>query len=112
MTTPPEKSRYASPEQAARIYLLPNLFTAGNMLCGFLSIKNLIEARFASGADNALQADHYLWAVWFILFACLCDLFDGRGGRATGRETRVGAPIDHHAATGSGGGAPAHQGCV
>ena len=53
MTTPPEKSRYASPEQAARIYLLPNLFTAGNMLCGFLSIKNLIEARFASGADNA-----------------------------------------------------------
>jgi CDP-diacylglycerol---serine O-phosphatidyltransferase len=80
VTTPPEKSRYASPEQAARIYLLPNLFTAGNMLCGFLSIKNLIEARFASGADNTLQADHYLWAVWFILFACLCDLFDGRAG--------------------------------
>jgi len=48
VTNPPEKRQYSSPEEAARIYLLPNLFTAGNMLCGFLAIKNCIEARFTS----------------------------------------------------------------
>ncbi|MFM7209477.1 MAG: CDP-diacylglycerol--serine O-phosphatidyltransferase [Verrucomicrobiota bacterium] len=111
MSHPPDKNRYASPEQAARIYLLPNLFTAGNMLCGFLSIKNLIEARFASGADNALQADHYLWAVWFILLACVCDLFDGRVARATGRESLFGAEFDSIADTVSFGVAPALMAC-
>ncbi len=111
MSTPPDRARYSSPEQAARIYLLPNLFTAGNMLCGFLSIKNLIEARFASGTDNALQADHYLWAVWFILLACVCDLFDGRVARATGRESLFGAEFDSIADTVSFGVAPALMAC-
>ncbi len=111
MSDPNERNRYASPEQAARIYLLPNLFTAGNMLCGFLSIKNLIEARFVSGSDNALQADHYLWAVWFILLACVCDLFDGRVARATGRESLFGAEFDSIADTVSFGVAPALMAC-
>ena len=57
MTTPPVKPQYSSPEEAARIYLLPNLFTAGNMLCGFLAIKNCIEARFTSLTADG-RADH------------------------------------------------------
>ena len=110
MSHPPEKHAYSSPEQAARIYLLPNLFTAGNMLCGFLAIKNCIEARFTDLTATA-RADHYLWAVWFILGACLCDLFDGRVARATRRESLFGAEFDSIADTVSFGVAPALMAC-
>ncbi len=110
MTTPPLKPQYSSPEEAARIYLLPNLFTAGNMLCGFLSIKNCIEARFTSLTADG-RADHYIMAVWFILFACVCDLFDGRVARATKRESLFGAEFDSIADTVSFGVAPALMAC-
>jgi CDP-diacylglycerol---serine O-phosphatidyltransferase len=110
VTTPPEKRQYSSPEEAARIYLLPNLFTAGNMLCGFLAIKNCIEARFTSLTPEG-RADHYNMAVWFILFACVCDLFDGRVARATKRESLFGAEFDSIADTVSFGVAPALMAC-
>ncbi len=110
MTDPPEKRPYASPEEAARIYLLPNLFTAGNMLCGFLAIKNCIEARFTTLTPEG-RADHYNMAVWFILFACVCDLFDGRVARATKRESLFGAEFDSIADTVSFGVAPALMAC-
>lgn len=110
MSLPPDPQKYSSPEEAARIYLLPNLFTAGNMLCGFLAIKNCIEARFTALAPSA-QADHYLWAVWFILFACIFDLFDGRIARATRRESLFGAEFDSIADTVSFGVAPAMMAC-
>ena len=110
MTNPPEKRQYSSPEEAARIYLLPNLFTAGNMLCGFLAIKNCIEARFTSLTPEG-RADHYNLAVWFILFACVCDLFDGRVARATKRESLFGAEFDSIADTVSFGVAPALMAC-
>ena len=110
MTTPPLKPQYSSPEEAARIYLLPNLFTAGNMLCGFLAIKNCIEARFTSLTAD-VRADHYIMAVWFILFACVCDLFDGRVARATKRESLFGAEFDSIADTVSFGVAPALMAC-
>ena len=110
MTNPPEKRPYASPEEAARIYLLPNLFTAGNMLCGFLAIKNCIEARFTTLTPEG-RAEHYNMAVWFILFACVCDLFDGRVARATKRESLFGAEFDSIADTVSFGVAPALMAC-
>ena len=110
MTTPPLKPQYSSPEEAARIYLLPNLFTAGNMLCGFLAIKNCIEARFTSLTADG-RADHYIMAVCFILFACVCDLFDGRVARATKRESLFGAEFDSIADTVSFGVAPALMAC-
>lgn len=110
MTTPPEKRAYSSPEEAARIYLLPNLFTAGNMLCGFLAIKNCIEARFTTLTAEG-RAEHYNMAVWFILFACICDLFDGRVARATKRESLFGAEFDSIADTVSFGVAPALMAC-
>jgi CDP-diacylglycerol--serine O-phosphatidyltransferase len=110
VTTPPEKRPYSSPEEAARIYLLPNLFTAGNMLCGFLAIKNCIEARFTTLTAEG-RAEHYNMAVWFILFACICDLFDGRVARATKRESLFGAEFDSIADTVSFGVAPALMAC-
>jgi CDP-diacylglycerol--serine O-phosphatidyltransferase len=110
VTTPPDKRPYSSPEEAARIYLLPNLFTAGNMLCGFLAIKNCIEARFTTLTPEG-RAEHYNMAVWFILFACVCDLFDGRVARATKRESLFGAEFDSIADTVSFGVAPALMAC-
>ena len=110
MSTPPVKPQYSSPEEAARIYLLPNLFTAGNMLCGFLAIKNCIEARFTTLTAEG-RAEHYNMAVWFILFACICDLFDGRVARATKRESLFGAEFDSIADTVSFGVAPALMAC-
>jgi CDP-diacylglycerol--serine O-phosphatidyltransferase len=110
VTTPPVKPQYSSPEEAARIYLLPNLFTAGNMLCGFLAIKNCIEARFTTLTAEG-RAEHYNMAVWFILFACVCDLFDGRVARATKRESLFGAEFDSIADTVSFGVAPALMAC-
>lgn len=110
MAQPPEPKVYKTPEEAARIYLLPNLFTAGNMLCGFLAIKNCVEARFTD-LSAAARADHYLYAVWFILFACVCDLFDGRVARATHRESLFGAEFDSIADTVSFGVAPALMAC-
>ena len=110
MTTPPQKPQYSTPEEAARIYLLPNLFTAGNMLCGFLAIKNCIEARFTTLSAEG-RAEHYNMAVWFILFACICDLFDGRVARATKRESLFGTEFDSIADTVSFGVAPALMAC-
>ena len=110
MTTPPQNPQYSTPEEAARIYLLPNLFTAGNMLCGFLAIKNCIEARFTTLSAEG-RAEHYNMAVWFILFACICDLFDGRVARATKRESLFGAEFDSIADTVSFGVAPALMAC-
>jgi CDP-diacylglycerol--serine O-phosphatidyltransferase len=110
VTPPPQKPQYSSPEEAARIYLLPNLFTAGNMLCGFLAIKNCIEARFTTLTPEG-RAEHYNMAVWFILFACVCDLFDGRVARATKRESLFGAEFDSIADTVSFGVAPALMAC-
>ena len=107
-----DKPPYASPEEAARIYLLPNLFTAGNMLCGFLAIKNCIEARFVTeAAAPGTRADHYVWAVWFIVLGCVCDLFDGRVARASGRHSLFGAEFDSIADTISFGLAPALMAC-
>ncbi|TAF19233.1 MAG: CDP-diacylglycerol--serine O-phosphatidyltransferase [Verrucomicrobia bacterium] len=80
------------------------------MLCGFLAIKNCIEARFTSLTPDG-RADHYRMAVWFILFACVCDLFDGRVARATKRESLFGAEFDSIADTVSFGVAPALMAC-
>ncbi len=110
MTNPPEKRPYSSPEEAARIYLLPNLFTAGNMLCGFMAIKNCIEARFTTLTPEG-RADHYTMAVWFILFACLCDIFEGRVARDTKRAYLFRAELDSIADTVSFGVAPALMAC-
>ena len=80
------------------------------MLCGFLAIKNCIEARFTTLSAEG-RADHYNMAVWFIFFACVCDLFDGRVARATKRESLFGAEFDSIADTVSFGVAPALMAC-
>jgi CDP-diacylglycerol--serine O-phosphatidyltransferase len=98
--------------QASRIYFLPNLMTAGNLFCGFLSIVQCIQARLAETSvggeyNGATNAEHYKYAVWFIFGAAAFDALDGRLARMGGRESLFGAEFDSIADVISFGMAPA-----
>jgi len=85
--------------QASRIYILPNLMTAGNLLCGFMAVVHCIHARLAATAEDGLYmeasaSDHYRYAVYFIFGAALFDMLDGRLARMGGRESLFGAEFD------------------
>src|SRR2546430_17694720 len=69
-----------------KIYLLPNLMTAGNLFCGFAATLQIVEGALlhASDADAAAQLFHF--AVWFILGACIFDVLDGRLARLGGHD--------------------------
>ncbi|HYP16286.1 MAG TPA: CDP-diacylglycerol--serine O-phosphatidyltransferase [Opitutus sp.] len=98
--------------QASRIYFLPNAMTAGNLFCGFMAVVSCIHARLAETAVNgeyleATPAEHYRYAVWFILGAAAFDALDGRLARMGGRESLFGAEFDSLADVVSFGFAPA-----
>ena len=98
--------------RASRIYFLPNLMTAANLFCGFMAVINCIHARLAESAFTgdylgATAADHYHYAVWFILGAAAFDSLDGRLARLGGRESLFGAEFDSLADVVSFGIAPA-----
>ena len=61
--------------------VIPNLFTATNMFCGFLSI---IEA----GTGN------YNYAAWLIVVAALFDALDGLVARLTNSSSELGVELD------------------
>jgi CDP-diacylglycerol---serine O-phosphatidyltransferase len=101
---PPPK--YKNAQEAARIYFLPNLFTAGNLFFGFVAIIRCIQARYVAASE--LEANGlYTEAVWFILLAAFCDALDGRLARLGGRESLFGKEFDSIADTVSFGVAPA-----
>jgi CDP-diacylglycerol--serine O-phosphatidyltransferase len=98
--------------QASRIYILPNLMTAGNLLCGFMAVLNCIHARLAGTSDDgvylaATAGEHYRYAVYFIFGAAIFDMLDGRLARMGGRESLFGAEFDSLADIVSFGMAPA-----
>ncbi len=101
---PSASVKYRTPEEAARIYFLPNLFTAGNLFFGFVAIIRCIQARYGDIAD---PNEFYTEAVWCILFAAFCDALDGRVARLGGRESLFGKEFDSIADTVSFGVAPA-----
>jgi CDP-diacylglycerol--serine O-phosphatidyltransferase len=96
-----------SSTQASRIYLLPNLMTAGNLFCGFVAIIRCIQARFASTTGDGIPGELYTEAVWFILAAVVFDSLDGRLARFGGRESLFGREFDSIADVVSFGVAPA-----
>jgi len=109
----PAGVKYKTPEEAARIYFLPNLFTAGNLFFGFAAIIRCIQARYVAPEDqinNFFSPEavaFYTEAVWCILFAGFCDMLDGRLARLGGRESLFGKEFDSIADTVSFGVAPA-----
>jgi CDP-diacylglycerol--serine O-phosphatidyltransferase len=85
-----------------RIYLLPNMMTAGNMLCGFIAILYIVEKM---GPQSALMRYHY--AIGFILAACVFDVLDGGLARLNGQHSEFGREFDSLADIVSFGIAPA-----
>ena len=100
-----KEPKYKCVQDAARIYLLPNFFTAGNMFCGFMSLCQCIEAKYSETVSAANEK--YMLAVYLIFGACIFDLFDGRMARMFKKESMFGAEFDSIADTVSFGVAPA-----
>ncbi len=98
MSTSPTDDRDREP----RIYVLPNLMTAGNLLCGFMAILHIV-GRFQPDTGH----QRYMWAIGFILVACLFDLLDGRLARLSGQSSDFGREFDSLADIVSFGMAPA-----
>ena len=72
------------------MYLLPSLFTVGNIAAGYFAITQTIAA-IGSNAD----ARHHLdWAAIAILFAIPFDALDGRIARMTNTTSDFGKELD------------------
>jgi CDP-diacylglycerol--serine O-phosphatidyltransferase len=79
------------------VYILPGLFTVGNLLCGFYAVLATLKGG-VNDLDDAARA---------IGFAILFDAFDGFIARATGTNTEFGKQFDSLADMVSFGIAPA-----
>jgi CDP-diacylglycerol--serine O-phosphatidyltransferase len=89
-----------------RIYLLPNIMTAGNLFCGFAAVLKIIEGALLNNVgEPAIHCYHE--ALAFILGACVFDLLDGRVARLGGLESPFGREFDSLADIVSFGLAPA-----
>ncbi len=90
------RRRRRRPEGSRRrgLYLLPHLFTTGNLFFGFFSIVQAMEDRF----DRAALG---------IVLAIVFDGLDGRVARLTGSTSRFGIEYDSISDTVSCGVAPA-----
>jgi CDP-diacylglycerol--serine O-phosphatidyltransferase len=105
-------------EQGPKIYLLPNLMTAGNLFCGFTAALKIVEGSLeiakavagdptAQAAAEEIAAGKFHTAIWLILLACVFDLLDGRLARLGGNESPFGREFDSLADIVSFGVAPA-----
>lgn len=76
------------------VYILPNLFTTGNLFCGFWSIISVFQ-------------EHYLYGAIAILLAAIFDVLDGKVARLAGATSKFGIQYDSLADLVSFGIAPA-----
>ncbi|MCL2390705.1 MAG: CDP-diacylglycerol--serine O-phosphatidyltransferase [Endomicrobia bacterium] len=63
------------------IYILPSLFTSGNMACGLISVIFSINGEFTTAA-------------WMIILAIAFDMLDGRVARMTKTTSEFGVQLD------------------
>ena len=94
-------------EQNPKIYLLPNLMTAGNLFCGFAATLKIVQGALLQSTDPDAAAALFHTAIWYILGACIFDLLDGRLARLGGQDSPFGREFDSLADTVSFGLAPA-----
>jgi len=94
-------------DQPSKIYLLPNLMTAGNLFCGFTATLKILEGALLQSGNADLAADRFHEAIWFILGAFVFDFLDGRLARLGGHESSFGREFDSLADIVSFGLAPA-----
>src|SRR5207302_4811710 len=94
-------------EQPSKIYLLPNLMTAGNLFCGFTATLKILEGALLQSTNADAANDLFHAAIWFILAAFVFDFLDGRLARLGGHESSFGREFDSLADIVSFGLAPA-----
>ena len=94
-------------DNGPKIYLLPNLMTAGNLFCGFAATLKMVQGALLQGSDPAAAAVLFHTAIWYILGACIFDLLDGRLARLGGQDSPFGREFDSLADIVSFGLAPA-----
>ena len=61
--------------------VIPNLFTVGNLLCGFLALHYVILG-------------NYRPAAWLIVLGAVLDKMDGKLARAFGKDSLFGIQFD------------------
>lgn len=93
-TRVPLKQRVRSAQIKKGVYLIPSLFTTGNLICGFFSIISTFN-------------EQYLQAAIFIILAHLLDGLDGFVARLTKTTSQFGIEFDSLADLVSFGLAPA-----
>lgn len=88
--------RHRVPAEKLRqgVYLIPSLFTAGNIMCGFFSVLSTFNGE-------------YVRAALFIIFAHVLDGVDGYAARLTKTTSQFGVELDSLADVVSFGVAPA-----
>ena len=102
MSTPPERA-----PNPAKIFLLPNLMTAGNLIFGFLAVLKILEGSIQRETGGPNWTHYYYISISCILAACVFDLLDGRLARLGGKESPFGREFDSLADIVSFGVAPA-----
>jgi len=102
-TEPGQAPKPEGEETRLRIYLLPNLLTAGNLFCGFLALTKIVEADISDASFPSVIRH----AIFFIILACVFDLLDGRVARLGGQDSPFGREFDSLADIISFGAAPA-----
>ncbi len=94
-------------EHPPKIYLLPNLMTAGNLFCGFTATLKILEGALLQASNPDAASDLFHAAIWFVLAAFVFDFLDGRLARLGGHESPFGREFDSLADIVSFGLAPA-----
>ena len=109
MSEKPEKNSMQHPPvypDEPRSPILPNMLTAGNLLCGFFAILTIFKGMaFPYGSVEAF--DCYQQATYLIFAACVFDLLDGRVARMCKADGPFGREFDSIADVVSFGIAPA-----
>lgn len=90
-----------------KIYLLPNLMTAGNLISGFAAIVQILKGALLQTSDPVGASNLFYQAIVLILLACVFDLLDGRLARLGGTDSPFGREFDSLADVVSFGVAPA-----
>jgi len=93
-TRVPLRNRMPAEKLKRGVYLIPSMFTAGNIMCGFFSIVSTFNGE-------------YVQAAMFIIFAHLLDGVDGYAARLTKTSSQFGVEFDSLADVVSFGVAPA-----
>src|SRR6186997_3227115 len=94
-------------EQPSKIYLLPNLMTAGNLFCGFTATLKILEGALLQASNPDAASDLFHTAIWCVLGAFVFDFLDGRLARLGGHDSPFGREFDSLADVVSFGIAPA-----